>query len=50
VPWKFAFDFSFWLIIIAGAMIGIINTIMVVVFELLPNFEMLQTYMSLSRL
>jgi hypothetical protein len=43
--WKFAYDNMFYLVIISGAMIGIINSICVAIFENIVFLERCQTYM-----
>jgi hypothetical protein len=48
--WEFAYNFSFYLIIIAGAMISMINVVCVVIFELVANFELCRDYAELSNL
>jgi len=43
--WKFSYDFAFYLTIISGAMIGLLNTICVAIFENVPVlFEGCLTY------
>lgn len=43
--WKFSYDFAFYLTIISGAMIGLLNTICVAIFEQVPIlFEGCLTY------
>ena len=43
--WKFSYDFAFYLTIISGAMIGMLNTICVAIFENVPViFEGCKTY------
>ena len=43
--WKFSYDFAFYLTIISGAMIGLLNTICVAIFEAVPPiFEGCLTY------
>jgi len=43
--WKFSYDFAFYLTIISGAMIGILNAICVALFEQIPIlFEGCLTY------
>lgn len=48
--WRFAWDFSFYLIIIAGAMIGMINVVCVVIFEMIAAFELCRDHAELSNL
>jgi hypothetical protein len=43
--WKFAYDYNFYLVIISGAMISVINAICVVIFEIIVVFEKYQTFM-----
>ena len=43
--WKFAYDNNFYLVIISGAMISILNVICVVIFEMIVVFEKCRTYM-----
>ena len=49
VEWKFAFVYNFYLVIIAGAMIGILNSICVAIFEIIVIFEKCQTYMEFTK-
>lgn len=43
--WKFAYDYNFYLVIISGAMISVLNAICVVIFEIIVVFEKCRTYM-----
>ena len=48
--WKFSYEFAFYLTIISGAMIGIINAICVAIFEHVPIlFEGCLTTQELSK-
>lgn len=48
VEWKFAYDNNFYLVIIAGIILGAINGICVFLFETIVHFEGCVTYMDLT--
>jgi hypothetical protein len=50
VDWQFAYEFNFYLVIIAGAMIGMINVVCVVIFEMVAGFELCRSYAEMSGL
>lgn len=48
VEWKYAYDNNFYLVIIAGIILGAINGVCVFLFEIIVHFEGCVTYMELT--